>query len=441
KPENVLLDGSGKPKVADFGLAREGDAPAEPGLTSDGPGLLTAGGAGTRRYMPLEQLLGESVSPQSDQFAFCLALYEALWSEPAFTYSNLEARVRALRGAPRKPRDGRRLFRVIRRGLAADPRDRWPDMDALLAALDQAAGRRRRVVLATSAASLVLLGSSLALAMAPVFQPSAEPRQGVARWGAPQTALYMRDYAIHLEETLGEGEAGRELRRRSDEALAHSQDPAEQALAHFDRARQAIIEGNYQAAEGHTRQLAELQAETLEADDPERGQQYVLGAYIDRGRGRNRDAVKQAKKAIGFYERDSSTQAVEQLAELHLLVIDALMDANELEQAQAHALQRLPSAAADACSIHLRLAELALRNESPKTADEWLSECVGVQDDDALLYQVLRALTNLRLQPARPVDIQSIDRARSSQSDYDEYITDWLDRLAVTESERKALGY
>ncbi|MCA9686026.1 MAG: hypothetical protein KC457_27890, partial [Myxococcales bacterium] len=74
-------------------------------------------------------------------------------------------------------------------------------------------------------------------------------------------------------------------------------------------------------------------------------------------------------------------------------------------------------------------------------ADKRLDECVGVQDDDALLYQVLRGLTNLRLHPARPLDIQSIDRARSSQSDYDEYITDWLDRLAVTESERKALGY
>ena len=149
KPENVLVDREGRIRVTDFGLARAIDgAPAPDELA-----------AGTPAYMAPEQHRGEHVDARTDQFAFCVALYEALYGERPFAGDDYESvRAAVLEGRVRPERAGARVPRTLRgillRGLAPRPGDRWPTMEAILAAL----GRdRAKIPRRIAAAALALI--------------------------------------------------------------------------------------------------------------------------------------------------------------------------------------------------------------------------------------------------------------------------------------------
>lgn len=179
KPENVLVGQDGRVRVTDFGLALESAAAqivTQPGRGSGGSGQSigaerssgTFATVGTPAYMAPEQHLGHDVSPACDQFALCVALYEALWGErpfPGRTYEELRAAV--LRGAiapGRKPnRDvPRGLEQAILRGLSRDPSQRHASMAELIAALRRRPRSWR--ALAAAAGLVAVAGSSLAMA-------------------------------------------------------------------------------------------------------------------------------------------------------------------------------------------------------------------------------------------------------------------------------------
>src|SRR5690606_35900470 len=90
KPENVLIDGAGRVFVADFGLARSADPmiPEAIPASRSNPTLprLTAMGSliGTPKYMAPEQFMRVPADARSDQFSFCVALYEALFGRRPF---------------------------------------------------------------------------------------------------------------------------------------------------------------------------------------------------------------------------------------------------------------------------------------------------------------------------------------------------------------------
>jgi len=148
KPSNVLVDREERVRVVDFGLAGFVED-ATPDIDADEPErfagtMPTQVLVGTPQYMAPEQLSGERAGPASDQYAFCLVLREALTRTRVFAGSLPKQHRAKLKGPPPWPRGSvtGALRRVIDRGLAPDPVDRWPSMHALLDALD--AVRRRK---------------------------------------------------------------------------------------------------------------------------------------------------------------------------------------------------------------------------------------------------------------------------------------------------------
>ncbi|MFO0633546.1 MAG: serine/threonine-protein kinase [Nannocystaceae bacterium] len=183
KPDNVLVSAQGSIKVADFGLAALAHPLGDSGADSGAFAVASASGSaraqvsltetgeimGTPAYMPPEQYRGRTTDPASDQFAMCVALFEALFGERPFAGRSPEELVRNVEaGAVRVP-PGRHdvpawLRAVIVRGLAPTPAQRWPSMHALVAALahDPVAVRRRR--LRQGALAVVVVGASAAAA-------------------------------------------------------------------------------------------------------------------------------------------------------------------------------------------------------------------------------------------------------------------------------------
>ena len=116
KPANVMLDGSGKIRITDFGLA---------GLAASIQGEEAR--VGTPAYMAPEQLSGQEVTTKSDIYSLGLILYEILTGKRAFEASTLQELVRLREsGTVTNPstlvRDLDPLIeRVILRCLEADP--------------------------------------------------------------------------------------------------------------------------------------------------------------------------------------------------------------------------------------------------------------------------------------------------------------------------------
>jgi len=123
KPENVFLCDDGTVKLADFGVDAAIDigAPSHVGVT--------------RRqvaYLAPEQLIGGAgVDHRTDQYATAAVLYEMLTRQPPI------GRVSAASyGTAEIPKA---LSQTLDRALAADPEDRFADMDEFAAALAKAA--------------------------------------------------------------------------------------------------------------------------------------------------------------------------------------------------------------------------------------------------------------------------------------------------------------
>ena len=144
KPDNVLLASDGRACVTDFGLADRG-------------GALQV--AGTPGYLAPELWRGERADARSDQFSFCVSLWECLAGERPFAAERGAALLEEVARGPSRPLRGvpARLRRALERGLRSDPRERHPSLRALLAELEAAA----EPALSLASARLVLLSLAL----------------------------------------------------------------------------------------------------------------------------------------------------------------------------------------------------------------------------------------------------------------------------------------
>jgi hypothetical protein len=111
--------------------------------------------------MAPEQHRGEVADARSDQYAFCISLWEGLWGQRPFRGDFRKIVLAKHQGAPAMPRASkvpRRLYEALRRGLRSRAAERWPSMAELLAALATDPARRRRRWLAASAAAIGIAG-------------------------------------------------------------------------------------------------------------------------------------------------------------------------------------------------------------------------------------------------------------------------------------------
>jgi tRNA A-37 threonylcarbamoyl transferase component Bud32/tetratricopeptide (TPR) repeat protein len=171
KPDNVLIDAEGRVRVSDFGLARAGHglgplarpdtyteaikAMAEKSLL-DMRITRTGGMTGTPAYMAPEQYLGQATDARTDQFSFCVALYEGLYGQRPFVGDRVPVvREAVLAGqiqdVPKDTDVPAWLHKIVLRGLSVRPADRFKSMDELLDHLTETPRPRlpsRRVLVA-----------------------------------------------------------------------------------------------------------------------------------------------------------------------------------------------------------------------------------------------------------------------------------------------------
>ena len=133
KPQNVLLNGDGRAKVTDFGIARSLDVD---GVTRSGTVL------GTSNYIAPEQASGRQVEPGTDVYSLGVVLFELLTGQVPFPGESFVAvAMRHVSEPPPSVLESRpdcppRVARAIERALEKDPADRFPTMDAFAAELE-----------------------------------------------------------------------------------------------------------------------------------------------------------------------------------------------------------------------------------------------------------------------------------------------------------------
>ncbi len=237
KPDNVLVGSDGRPRVGDFGVARglvDTPQPARPSAAESTAGthtpgsisdrLTTAGGAvvGTPAYMAPEQT-GDDIDARVDQFAFCVTLFEALHGKRPFrggTIAEIALAVEAGRIEPPVRAVPQWVSQALARGMAFDRDARFPDMAALLDALQRDPSRARKRWAGLAAVA------GVAIVLVATRDPKPEP---CADADAPVDEVWNDDARARIREAFAN--SGSALADSATELVLPALDAHAEALA------------------------------------------------------------------------------------------------------------------------------------------------------------------------------------------------------------------
>jgi serine/threonine-protein kinase len=162
KPHNVLVDGEGRVKVTDFGIARAGTSQ----MTETGSIV------GTAQYLSPEQAKGGEVDPRSDLYSLGVVLYELLTGKTPFDGETpVEIAMKHLSTTPQPPSKlrpdvPRELDMVVMRALAKNPDERYQSADEMEGDLERVARGARVSATTVDTATQVLRRPAAAAAAA-----------------------------------------------------------------------------------------------------------------------------------------------------------------------------------------------------------------------------------------------------------------------------------
>ncbi len=335
KPQNILFDDAGEPRLTDFGCVRDLQLSR---LTETGTVV------GTPAYMAPEQLEGRPVGPAADVFALGVILQELLTGERPFVGNTAASLFLAMRG--KRPRIGRReapvgLDLLLDRVLARDPAAR-PDASTLAAALETIAAssvetsgtRARWALLALVAIALVAAGVELTR---PSASTGAAPKDDVSHV-RPERPAAIATHAVTREESadalaaeaeacldrldwrrardLGSKAAERSPNMRSVRVvqlkLAILAGPPE-AIFELDRPENALLRSELrpflEAAQGNGESSAQvvswstMRLDIVGEDENERGQLLLRRGRARAMRGQHAEAIGDFSLALAFARR------------------------------------------------------------------------------------------------------------------------------------------
>ena len=260
KPHTVLRSKDGRVLVTDFGLARglgedsaSGEAEHAPEAAHDvtirpsatprtndslldSPLTHTGAMIGTPAYMAPEQFVGGAPDPRTDQFAFCVTAWQALTGARPYTGGSLdELRKAASAGvSPSLKVDlAPEIRAALARGLDPDPQKRWPTLDDLLDALDEAVRPRRPrwVVPVVGLALIALVGGTILIAR----RGGGKGDAAIAAGCAPGEDAFAEAWSPQARAELAKALAGRGI-ELSDAQYARIADPLDAYRARWTQA-------------------------------------------------------------------------------------------------------------------------------------------------------------------------------------------------------------
>jgi tRNA A-37 threonylcarbamoyl transferase component Bud32 len=264
KPENVLVASDGRVRVLDFGLARAAAAPtteidetlssravADTAVGTSSPlvATLTRTGTllGTPAYMSPEQHLRQNTDERSDQFSFCVTLYEALYGERPFPGETLAALgVSIMAGRVNDPPKSSAVPSWLRahvlRGLKPDPKERFPSMAALIDALmADPAARRRRIAIGGAVTIALAAAGAIGYKVShhdTAQTPAGKPRSSYAPLEMPTNLDFEAGDNNQPKDWFIAGTPNKFVLTRTDEGCLQGQHCA------FTRNAGATLEGN-----------------------------------------------------------------------------------------------------------------------------------------------------------------------------------------------------
>lgn len=191
KPNNVLVGDDGRARLVDFGLVRGQASTIDDDHTRSSRSsptidrssrldqVVTQSKAmvGTPAYMAPEVRAGKKAGPLADQYSLCVSIYETLTGERPFGRHGL----RLDGGTPPRRSLPRAMHRLLLRGLAEEPTERFGDMPELVDALGAIVERRRQRRLAIGAGLLgaIALGGVTMQALLPAPVERDDPCAGL----------------------------------------------------------------------------------------------------------------------------------------------------------------------------------------------------------------------------------------------------------------------